>query len=93
MDGHLQFWVPCPVQEKQQLVVVTLCEQIICQQNHQRLVRCHLRRVRLEQLKTLVNEVLLYFLLKIKRNGVINQSEDNSPGIKAAPFLPDVPFA
>ena len=38
MDGHIQFRVPCPVQEKQELVVVALGEQIVGEQNHQRLV-------------------------------------------------------
>ena len=74
-EADIQFRVSRPVQEKQELVVVTLCEQIVGEQNHQRLVRCHLRRVSLEQLKTLVDEVLLNFLHKIKWNEVRDEGK------------------
>ena len=74
-EADIQFGVSCPVQEKQELVVVTLCEQIVGEQNHQRLVGCHLRRVSLEQLKTLVDEVLLNFLHKIKWNEVRDEGK------------------
>ena len=60
--NHLQFWVSGFVEQEKQFIVVLLCEQVVGQKHHQRLVLCYLLWVTLKKLETVVNEDLIDFL-------------------------------